>query len=338
MGDFWSVIGRNIGRVHVGLEHASKEAERLWQEAGQKFEEVSQAVAGPEPVNIAELADQQRVAYAGALLAFAQADGTLDKDELLFLFELVDLDGLQAASKQQIQQYMVTSPPFAGMLGEFSAADDVLRHALMLQLIEMAWINDIVADAQRALLKQAQQALNINDEQYAAIERFAAEMRRLRLRGQNDNLAAEAAKNAVAGLTAVGVPIAAVYVSGSVVGLSAAGITSGLAAVGLGLGMVPGIGMAVLIGAGVFMGVRYLLDAGQERAKEQLREEAVRKSQLVIQNLHELINTLMEQVTQLQVDAAQSAANREAILRLTELLRNLKQTAARRQAVLDAIS
>ena len=62
-------------------------------------------------------------------------------------------------------------------------------------------------------------------------------------------------KDLAANAAAVGIPIVAVYLSGSAVGLSAVGITSGLAALGLGgvLGlssMVTGIGVAILIGVG----------------------------------------------------------------------------------------
>ena len=70
------------------------------------------------------------------------------------------------------------------------------------------------------------------------------------LAGQiSDSQIANHAKTLAAKASAVGMPIAAVYLSGSVVGLSASGITSGLAALGLGgvLGlssMVTGIGTA----------------------------------------------------------------------------------------------
>ena len=61
-----------------------------------------------------------------------------------------------------------------------------------------------------------------------------------------------------ASLASAGVPLAAIAVSGSVFGLSAAGITSGLAALGLGLGMASGIGVVVGIGVGSYLGVRWL--------------------------------------------------------------------------------
>jgi hypothetical protein len=156
-------------------------------------------------------------------------------------------------------------------------------------------------------------------------------MRDLRLRGLDDNYAAEAAKQAAAGLSAVGIPIAAVYLSGSVIGFSAAGITSGLAALGLGLGMVPGIGVAILLGTGMYMGVSYMLDAGGHREKERLRTEAARKAQLVIQHLQETINVLIDRVQALEGAAVTAAVNGEALRELNARLRALQQLLARRQ-------
>jgi hypothetical protein len=127
------------------------------------------------------------------------------------------------------------------------------------------------------------------------------------------------------------VPIAAVYLSGSVIGLSAAGITSGLAALGLGFGMVPGIGIAVLLGTAIFMGVSQLLDVGGQQEKERLRVERERKAQLVIINLQGALNKLIERVSNLQTVAADAEANKEAIRVLTEKMRYLQQLVAKRK-------
>jgi hypothetical protein len=77
----------------------------------------------------------------------------------------------------------------------------------------------------------------------------------------------EIAKNILkewaSGLAGVGVPISAIAVSGSVFGLSAAGITSGLAALGalVGGGMVAGAVLVVpAIAVGSIYGVKKLFD------------------------------------------------------------------------------
>lgn len=62
----------------------------------------------------------------------------------------------------------------------------------------------------------------------------------------------------VASLAATGVPVGAVAVTGSVTGISAAGITSGLATLGAG-SMVGGIAVVAGIGVISFLGVKWVV-------------------------------------------------------------------------------
>jgi hypothetical protein len=167
--------------------------------------------------------------------------------------------------------------------------------------------------------------LGVNDEQKKAILNFVKESNRVQREGVDNNYAEKTIKNAISGLSAVGIPIAAVYFSGTVVGLSAAGITSGLAALGLGFGMVPGIGVAVLIGAGIFVGVKHLLGDDKEKKEKEIKLERERKLQLVIKNLQEAINMLIDRISVLEKKAKIAEANKEAINILRERLNNLQK-------------
>lgn len=97
---------------------------------------------------------------------------------------------------------------------------------------------------------------------------------------------------------AVGTPLAAVYLSGSVVGMSAAGLTSGLASLGMGglLGlssMATGIGVAVLIGVGAYAGVRKLTGANEltrSKRRELMLNEVIKQTQTTISLLVQDIN------------------------------------------------
>ncbi len=91
-------------------------------------------------------------------------------------------------------------------------------------------------------------------------------------------------------------------------GLSAAGITSGLAAVGLGLGMVPGIGIVIVIGTGIFIGMKYLLGDSKKEKERKLSAENERKAQLVIKNLQNAINELLKRISSLEPKAEESEA------------------------------
>ncbi len=223
-------------------------------------------------------------------------------------------------------------------------ADEQLRFALMINLVETAAANDEVDPNEQQAIFYSKQSLGVSHEQLSAIINFVKQMKKIRARGLDDDQAADAIKAATAGLGAVGIPIAAVYFSGSVLGLSAAGITSGLAALGLGLGMVPGIGVAILVGAGIFLGVSSALDLGGNRAKEELRLKQERKAQLVIQNMQGAINQLIDQILDLQTQAnrleasaSEAEANREAIRILTERLRFMKQSITKRKQAIENI-
>jgi uncharacterized tellurite resistance protein B-like protein len=342
MSDFWGELGKTIGKTQQALDAARKEAERLASEAGRglssslgQMQELVTGEAPTEPVNIAALPEHQRVAYAGALYALASADGGLDKDEIQLIIDLVDLAGLSSAGRGLVLGYVVTPPELAATLAPFVAVPETIRYALLLNLVEVAWANDLLDPRQDALLTSAQQALHVSDEQYRAIWRFMRELRAIRLRGRNDPAAAEATRVAAAGLAAVGIPIAAVYVSGSVIGLSAAGITSGLAALGLGLGMVPGIGVAVLMGLGAFLGVRALLDATNQSDQAQLRGELARRAQDVIASLDEMIALLDAQIRTLD-QAGDTRTTGFRLAALHERRRALQQIMARRRAMTEA--
>ena len=277
------------------------------------------------------LSETQRVAFYGAMFAMAAADGQMQREELELIYETLDTEGLSEEARRRLYAYAIEPPVLQDCLQALSDASESARHGLMLNLVEVAVSDYLLSNPEREALTQGQLTLGIGNEQRTAMEHYAEEVRRIRERGIDDNHAADVVKAAVSGMTAVGVPIAAVVYSGSVVGLSAAGITSGLAALGFGAGMIPGIGVAILIGTGAFVGLNYLFDTGNKRKKEHYRRERERKAQLAMENLQETINHLIGRMARLQGDAADAKANKEAIELLNERLAKLQQVLARRR-------
>ena len=167
-------------------------------------------------------------------------------------------------------------------------------------------------------IRQLAEKLELNDEQVSFIE-DACEQDEKILKGElSDNAIMDAAKDLTAKAGAAGVPLGVIYVGGSVTGLSAAGITSGLAALGMGgvLGlsaMVTGIGVAIIIGGTVYKGVRWALGRS-ERDKVTLRElmlqEVLRTHQQAIINLGEDMSHFGERIAEL---AGQTERHRAAI-------------------------
>jgi uncharacterized tellurite resistance protein B-like protein len=300
-----------------------------------------------ESLDLAKVSESDRLAFYGALFAIAFADNSIDKEELELIFGLMDLQGMTESAKRKVQSYIIEPPSLSACLRSLRSADEELRYGLMINLVDTAWANDELDSNEEKAITLAQQELKITNEQLKAIKIFIQKVREIRERGLDDNYAADAIKTAAAGLSAVGVPVAAVWFSGSVIGLSAAGITSGLAGLGalIGIGgMIPGIGVAILLGTGIFMGVNALLDTGDKSKKAQLQAEKERKAQLVIKNMQGAINQLVEQITSLQEKAvnleasgADAEANREAIRILSERLRSMKQSVTKRKQALGEL-
>ena len=137
-----------------------------------------------------------------------------------------------------------------------------LKCALMKDAIRMCRATSKGPAREQRGVRQLAEMLDLDDEKVRFIE-DACEQDEKILRGElSDSQIAAVAKNFAARAASVSVPVAAVYLSGSVTGLSAAGIASGLAALGLGgvLGlsaMVSGIGVAIIVGGTAYKGVRF---------------------------------------------------------------------------------
>lgn len=150
-------------------------------------------------------------------------------------------------------------------------------------------------------------------------------------------------KDVVANGAAIGVPVAAIYMAGSVVGLSAAGITSGLAALGFGglfglSAMMTGIGVLIVGGVMIHSAVKYVT-SGKERARNSKREvmiqEIVAMHQETINGLVEDIESYTERINALYQDKE----NREAdINALQEEMRMFKEALVRMKNKEESLS
>lgn len=280
--------------------------------------------------SLKQLSDEQRVSFYGSLFAMATVDGQIQREELELIYEMLDTEDMSEQAQRQLYAYAIEPPVLEDCLKCLTDAPETVRFALLLNLVEVTVADHLSLQQEENAIAYAQIVLRVNDEQVAAMKDAAEKIRYVRERGIDDNHAADVLKSAAAGLSAVGTPILVISYLG-ISGLSAVGISTGLAAVGLGLGMVPGIGVAALIGTGVFIGVNRLLDTGNKRKKEVYQQERERKAQLAIENLQQTINHLISRIGEMQVDAADARANKEAIKQLNERLRNLQRILVRRK-------
>ena len=201
----------------------------------------------------------ERVNYLTVVAAIAAAEGKVTgaKFEKLQAFceDLkLDRDGFGRVMA-------AASHPDVTCIGEVIAQlrFSELRFTLLTDLVFLAYADDELTVAEKQEIHAIADSLDVNAGQLAAMIKYVEAVRQAQKSPSVDHedlkkLGGELA----ASLASAGVPLAAIAVSGSVFGLSAAGITSGLAALGLGLGMASGIGVVVGIGVGSYLGVRWL--------------------------------------------------------------------------------
>lgn len=207
-----------------------------------------------------------------------------------------------------------------------------LKCALMKDAIRVRCATSAGSVRDEASIRWLAQVLELDDARVEFLEDACEHDEKILAGDLSDRQILAVAKDMTARAAAVGAPVTAIYVAGSVGGLSAAGITSGLATLGLGgvLGlsaMVSGIGVAVIIGGGVYMGVRWIL-GGSERGRATLRElmlqEVLLTHQRAIVDLGEDMSRLGTRIAKL---ADETDRNRDAIEWLKDQVALLSRSA-----------
>lgn len=218
-----------------------------------------------------------------------------------------DPSGLDAAT---LVSTMLSSAPTGSQLG---LSCSLIKDAIRLHRATTPTKAENPASEQAGIRKLGR-LLKIGTEKIIVIEEGCISDEQILSGDITDDEKVTAAKGIAAKAAAVGVPIAAIYLTGSVTGLSAAGISSGLAALGLGgvLGlssMVSGIGVAIILGVGMYMGMRWLL-GNSERDKAARREimlqEVLSNHQKSIANLAEDILDFSSELMTLTENARQN--------------------------------
>ena len=274
-------------------------------------------------VDLGSIPQDQLVSFYGLLFAAAHADNEVLKQELEAIYENIDLDILDDKHKDIVKDYIINPPNIDDCLKNLSDICDELRYAIVISVCEVILADDYISNEEEEFLDKICLHFGVTNEQREAIINFIKEGKKVLRNEIPDNKAEKVIKNAISGLTAVGVPITAIYFSGTVIGLSAAGITSGLAALGLGLGMLPGIGVAVLMGTAIFIILKKMLGDSREEIIEKAKIMRERKMQKAIKNLQEMINLIMDRIADLEKKGEIAEKNKEAIEILRKRLESL---------------
>lgn len=196
----------------------------------------------------------ERIDYLMTVASMAGADVVLDPAEMDRLKGLCSELGLPDEETKKI--LMAAHRPTASVERHLEGLkESPLRFTLLSDCLTLAYADGIYEKHERHEIHELARALGVDDEQLTAIEGF--------VKAAHDAASDKAGDHQSTGkaiaekLAAVGVPIGAVAAV-SAIGLEMAGVTSGLAAFGMGLGIATGFGAVLGLGIGSYMGVKWL--------------------------------------------------------------------------------
>lgn len=310
-------------------------------------------------VDLSALNTEAKLAYCRILARLTLADAAIDPREIANLYLFATTIQLEPEARTVLRSEL-TAHSLGGNTEE-ALADSAVGYAVALQGQLLAEdVEAVFAALVRDLLRIARADKHQSDEEDRLIAKIAevqfgadadtviAATKTL-VTAEEDFLAGKIStsqletvtKDVLAKAAAFSAPIAAVSLAGSVSGLGAAGITSGLAALGFGglLGLNPmttGIGVAVLLGVGVYAGTRWVLGIN-EREREHRREHLI---QQVLKNHQQAIGDLTQDIAQLagrmEDYLAQTTQNEHGLAALRADLAAFKLALASLQANRDA--
>ena len=272
--------------------------------------------------------------YIRAIINFAAIKGEINSETINKVYSLMTRIKVEAACRKKIWKY-ISGQEYEKIENIIVEMDKSVCGSI--KTVHLSLIKDIMWVIEKSpdkFSKKESEFINIicgEDIGTAEIEVLyeALQNDRKFLEGEiSDKEYSKLMTNLGAKAAAVGVPIAAVYLSGSVVGLSAAGITSGLAALGLGgvLGlssMMTGVGVVIIIGVAVNELIKKINNhssKNKENKREWLIKEVIKNNQLTITALIEDMHHFNIELNDLIFDVN---LNKQKIVKLSKMIRFL---------------
>lgn len=281
-------------------------------------------------------------------------DGNLDAKSYASIIQLISRLNLSKEERMIVRQYMLgesdirTNDELLEEIKEKMPANRLheVHISLVKESINAFRSKNSINKYDKGCYKQDEKIvelknkLNISDDEISLIEDSIINDEQIfRDRSASDDKIKELFTDMAGKAAAVGVPLAAVYLTGTV-GFSAAGLTSGLAALGMGgvLGfssMVTGIGVALVIGV-----VSYKLVGKGIKAITGDDSEKYKQREFLLQNVmkqsQRAFNLLIEDINYLTSKAAELLKNNEARDEMiTSLYKKINILASSQTAIMD---
>ena len=337
----------DTGMPGGGAKLGADELRHLWNKTRASVTGERTPKAPKKTFTLEVRSEEVKVLYARVLALQSLVDGRLDPREIEYLYVFMSRIDLSSDSREEIRQELATSeasPADVVRLVEevISAVPDnrdEIAVSMIKDLVHLTHADNVVLPEEKASIDLVAEA-HFGERAPRVIElaQKTVKYEQALLDGNVSAGELEAhVKEIVAVSTAASIPITALFFSGSVIGLSAAGITSGLAALGLGglvglSAMVTGIGTIVVIGVTAYAATRWVLggkDRELARQREHMIQEIIKSHQEAIEDLAEdqsaIALKLAEYVSRSDRNEARLARLKDELQMFTAALAELKQ-------------
>ena len=310
-GNAWSILDRMIHDGDREPRRVAKEAElglkQLWGKA-RGSSEGGAPHGSPETIALEARSEETKILYSRVLAYQSLVDGRLDPREIEYLYVFMSRIGLGPEAREAVRRTLSTEDVrpqdvvrvAEELVSEVPDSEDEISVSVIKDLMQVSRADGAVVPGEAKSVRAVAKArFGKRAEQVIQLAEKTVKYEEALIKGDVDvNELERHAKEIAAVATAASIPITALFFSGSVVGLSAAGITSGLAALGLGgvLGlsaMVTGIGTIVVVGVAAYTAMRYALGWKERELKKQrenMIQEVLKRHQGAIEGLAEDVN------------------------------------------------
>jgi len=290
---------------------------------------------------IADMPDELKIAYLKIIVNMTFIDDEkIDEKEIAELFLLITRLELDKDSRFEIRRYITeiskeNMEVMETLIDTIKNNSEVSHHkslmvSLVKDLINIYFSTKDSVNRNFEFLTNYKELFEISDEEIDLAYDTVENDYKLLKEDLDDDIIKKNAKELASKAAAAGVPLAAVYISGSVVGMSAAGITSGLATLGLGMGMTGGLAVISIIGVLSYKGVKHLTGANEldkYKTRELMLHDVIKQTQKTISLIIDDVNYIVQKLNDTILNHSEQ----------TEKIKKLTQMVAQFQGALKSI-
>ena len=259
---------------------------------------------------MADMPEEFKIAYLKILINMTFVDDEkIDEKELAELFLLMTRLDLDEESRFTVRAYIAeisreNIQSLKKLLEMIKNNSEVSHHqsfmiSLAKDLINIYFSTKDTTNRDFKFLDENKNLFELSDKEIALAYDTVENDYKLLNEDLDDSTIEKNAKELAGKAAAAGVPLAAVYISGSVIGMSAAGITSGLATLGMGMGMTGGLAVIGIIGVLSYRGVKHLTGANEldkYKTRELMLHDVIKQTQKTISLIIDDVNYIVQKL------------------------------------------